>query len=136
MNIGAAAKATGISAKMIRYYESIGLLPAPARSPSGYRHYTDDDLNRLHFIRRGRDLGFSMAQLTELLSLWRDQDRASADVKHIAEQHIDNMNQRIRQMQEMVATLSHLARSCHGDDRPHCPIIDALQHPEDATGRR
>lgn len=129
MNIGAAAKATGISAKMIRYYESIGLVQPPARSAAGYRHYSSDDLNMLHFIRRGRDLGFSMAQLAELLSLWRDQHRASADVKRIAEQHIDDMNQRIRQMQEMVATLSHLAHSCQGDTRPHCPIIEALQQP-------
>lgn len=135
MNIGTAAKASGISAKMIRYYESIGLLPAPTRSPAGYRHYTDDDLNRLHFIRRGRDLGFSMTQLAELLGLWRDQKRASADVKRIAEQHIDELNERIGQMQEMVATLSHLARSCHGDDRPQCPIIEALQQP-DGTARR
>jgi len=128
MNIGEAAKASGISAKMIRYYESTGLITPASRSAAGYRHYTDDDLNMLHFIRRGRDLGFSMAHIGELLNLWRDQQRASGDVKRIAEQHIDDLNQRIRDLQAMAATLSQLAQACQGDDRPNCPIIDALGH--------
>ncbi|KAF0808259.1 MerR family transcriptional regulator [Alcanivorax sp. S71-1-4] len=128
MNIGEASKASGISAKMIRYYESTGLITAASRSASGYRHYTEDDLNMLRFIRRGRDLGFSMAHIGELLNLWRDQQRASADVKRIARQHIDDLNQRIRNLQEMVATLSQLAQACHGDNRPNCPIIEALEH--------
>ncbi len=128
MNIGEAAKASGISAKMIRYYESTGLITPASRSAAGYRHYTDDDLNMLHFIRRGRDLGFSMAHIGELLNLWRDQQRASGDVKRIAEQHIDDLNQRIRDLQAMVATLSQLAQACQGDGRPNCPIIDALGH--------
>lgn len=128
MNIGEASKASGISAKMIRYYESTGLITPASRSASGYRHYTEDDLNMLRFIRRGRDLGFSMAHIGELLNLWRDQQRASADVKRIARQHIDDLNQRIRNLQEMVATLSQLAQACHGDNRPNCPIIEALEH--------
>src|SRR5690606_15107420 len=128
MNIGEAAKASGISAKMIRYYESTGLITPASRSASGYRHYTEDDLNMLRFIRRGRDLGFSMAHIGELLNLWRDQRRASSDVKRIAEQHIDDLNQRIRDLQAMVATLSQLAHACHGDHRPNCPIIEALEH--------
>ena len=128
MNIGEASKASGISATMIRYYESTGLITAASRSASGYRHYTEDDLNMLRFIRRGRDLGFSMAHIGELLNLWRDQQRASADVKRIARQHIDDLNQRIRNLQEMVATLSQLAQACHGDNRPNCPIIEALEH--------
>lgn len=126
MNIGEAAKATGISAKMIRYYESTGLIAPPTRSAAGYRHYTENDLNMLRFIRRGRELGFSMAHIAELLNLWRDQHRASADVKRIAEQHIQAMQQRIQAMQEMLGTLSRLASACHGDTRPQCPIIDAL----------
>ena len=128
MNIGEAAKASGISAKMIRYYESTGLITPASRTASGYRHYTDNDLNMLHFIRRGRDLGFSMAHIGELLNLWRDQQRASGDVKRIAEQHIEDLNQRIRNLQAMVTTLSQLANACHGDDRPNCPIINALEY--------
>jgi MerR family transcriptional regulator, copper efflux regulator len=126
MNIGDAAAASGVSAKMIRYYESIGLLPPARRSDAGYRLYDEDDVHSLSFIRRARDLGFSVEQIGELLALWHDQSRASGDVKRIALDHVDELEQKIRTMRAMVRTLKHLASTCHGDDRPNCPIIDTL----------
>ncbi|MBZ2189328.1 Cu(I)-responsive transcriptional regulator [Alcanivorax sp. JB21] len=126
MKIGEAADASGVSAKMIRYYESIGLIDAPPRSASGYRHYREDDIHMLLFIRRGRELGFSMAQLRTLTSLWRDKSRASADVKRLANAHIETLNERIASLQAMADTLKTLARQCHGDARPDCPILDAF----------
>lgn len=127
MNIGDAAKQTQISAKMIRYYESIGLLPESMRSDAGYRIYRDKDLHVLRFIKRARNLGFSMEQLKELLSLWQDQERASADVKAIAERHVAELQQRITELTEMRDALNHLAACCHGDQRPDCPILSGLE---------
>jgi MerR family copper efflux transcriptional regulator len=127
MNIGQAAKASGVSAKMIRYYEAIGLVPKSARRESGYRDYGAADLHRLGFIRRARDLGFSMDEIRELLRLWSDQGRSSRDVKHIAERHIADLDQRARQLTEMADALRHLAAACEGDGRPECPIIEGLE---------
>ena len=126
MNIGQAAKASGVSAKMIRYYEQTGLIPAADRKDSGYRDYSDTDVHMLRFIRRARDLGFSMAEITTLLGLWQDKARASSQVKHIAQTHIDDLSQRIASMQAMQRTLQSLVQCCHGDDRPDCPILDDL----------
>ncbi|OZI74986.1 Cu(I)-responsive transcriptional regulator [Bordetella genomosp. 12] len=126
MNIGQAAAATGISAKMIRYYESIGLINPAARNEAGYRRYGPEDLHTLRFIRRARNLGFSVEQMHELLALWRDRSRASADVKRIALQHVAELERKVAELKEMANTLKHLARHCHGDDRPDCPIIADL----------
>ena len=129
MNIGTAAKASGISAKMIRYYEQIGLIPEAERTASGYREYSDTDVHTLRFIRRARDLGFSVAEIGELLSLWRDRDRQSGDVKRIALQHIGDLRSRIAEMEGMVDTLATLADACAGDHRPDCPILGDLAQP-------
>ena len=126
MNIGQAAKASGVSAKMIRYYESISLIDPPVRTESGYRVYNDHDVHTLRFIKRARALGFSMEETTELLALWRDKSRASAGVKALALTHIRDLEVKVRELQAMVRTLRHLAESCHGDDRPECPILDDL----------
>ena len=126
MNIGQAASETGVSAKMIRYYESITLLKPSARSDAGYRIYTPNDLHALRFIKRGRGLGFSLEQIRELLSLWQNDQRASADVKSIALAHVADLNQRIAELTDMRDTLSQLAASCHGDDQPDCPILQNL----------
>jgi MerR family transcriptional regulator, copper efflux regulator len=135
MNIGQAAKATGISTKMIRYYESIGLVAAPHRTESGYRVYLDDDLHTLRFINRARDLGFSVEQMRDLLTLWRDRDRASADVKAIARSHIAVLAEKARALAAMSETLQHLADTCHGDDRPSCPIIEKIAAAVPLAGR-
>jgi len=126
MNIGKAAAASGVSAKMIRYYESVGLVPPARRTDTAYRVYSDEDVHVLRFVRRARDLGFSVDAIRELLALWRDKGRASADVKRIAQQHIDALEARIVALQEMAGTLRRLAESCHGDDRPDCPILGGL----------
>lgn len=123
MNIGETAKASGVSAKMIRYYESIGLIPAAGRTASGYRVYTATDVQMLRFIRRSRDLGFPVEKIEELLALWRDRSRHSADVKHLALEQIDGLQRKIAEMQAMVETLRNLAEACCGDDRPDCPIL-------------
>lgn len=131
MNIGEASKASGVSAKMIRYYESIGLIPAAGRTTSGYRVYTPTDVQLLRFIRRSRDLGFSVEKIEELLALWQDRSRQSADVKRIAQEQITGLETRIREMQAMMETLRHLADACCGDHRPECPILaDLVNGPE------
>ena len=127
MNIGQASSLSGVSAKMIRYYESIGLVPAPGRRASGYRDYGPADIHRLGFIRRARDLAFSMDEIRDLLRLWTDQDRSSREVKDIALRHIADLDQRARHLTEMADALRRLAVACEGDDRPSCPIIDGLE---------
>jgi MerR family transcriptional regulator, copper efflux regulator len=126
MNIGQAATASGVSAKMIRYYESIELIPKTVRTEAGYRVYSDHDVHTLRFIRRARDLGFSVEQIADLVSLWRDRERASMDVKAIALNHVGVLERKIRELQEMASTLKHLAENCCGDSRPHCPILEEL----------
>lgn len=137
-NIGRAAKLSGVSAKMVRHYESLGLLPRVARSDSGYRRYTMQEVHTLRFIRRARDLGFGMAEITELVSLWQNRRRSSGAVKRIATDHVRDLAQRIEEMQAMKRTLEHLAGSCHGDARPDCPILDDLAAAPSAArpGRR
>lgn len=126
MQIGQAARATGVSAKMIRHYEAIGLIPTADRRSSNYRDYDHADIHRLGFIRRARDLGFSMAEIRDLLRLWGDDARTSADVKQLALAHITDLNARIGLLMEMRDTLDTLAEACDGDHRPHCPIIESL----------
>lgn len=126
MYISDAARTSGVSAKMIRYYEQAGLMPAAGRTEAGYRTYRESDVHRLHFIRRARELGFSLAEIAELLDLWDDQSRHSADVKRLAERHITNLEQRITTLQEMAGTLRTLIHCCAGDDRPDCPILQNL----------
>ncbi|CAM3215331.1 Cu(I)-responsive transcriptional regulator [Pseudomonas floridensis] len=126
MNIGQAAKQSGLSAKMIRYYESIDLLPAAHRSDSGYRMYSADDLHTLAFIKRSRDLGFSLEEVGKLLTLWQDRQRASADVKALARQHIVELNQKISELAGLRDTLQNLMDHCQGNDRPDCPILKDL----------
>jgi MerR family transcriptional regulator, copper efflux regulator len=126
MNIGDAARATGVSVKMIRYYEEIGLLPAAGRTEAGYRVYDDKALNRLRFVRRARSLGFAMPRIRVLLGLWHDRHRASSDVKQQALAHVAELDARIAELAAMRDTLSELAQACHGDDRPDCPILRDL----------
>jgi MerR family copper efflux transcriptional regulator len=126
LNIGEAAQASGVSAKMIRHYEAIGLMPAARRTASGYRVYDEQDIRVLQFIHRGRALGFSLENIAGLLALWQDKDRASADVRRLAEQHIGELNRKIAELESMKRTLEALAHSCHGDQRSDCPILDDL----------
>ena len=135
-NIGEAARQSGVSAKMIRHYESIGLIPPPNRTFAGYRLYNDADLHRLGFIRRARGLGFSIRQIEALLGLWDDRSRASAEVKRLAQSHVDELADKIAEMQAMQRTLQDLARRCHGDDRPDCPILEDLANPSLAGDAR
>jgi Cu(I)-responsive transcriptional regulator len=125
-NIGEAAKLTGVSAKMIRHYESIGLIPTAGRTFAGYRLYGEADLHRLRFIKRARSLGFSIRNIEALLSLWNDPRRASRDVKRLAEAHAEELEKKILEMQSMQRTLRDLAHLCHGDGRPDCPVLDDL----------
>lgn len=133
MNIGEASKASGVSAKMIRYYEQIGLIPEAQRQSSGYRVYADADIHRLHFIRQARDLGFSVPEITNLLDLWSDGSRHSADVKHLAQTHITELHDKIDALRQMADTLQTLIDCCAGDDRPDCPILDGLEQPDPVT---
>ncbi|MBM6595179.1 Cu(I)-responsive transcriptional regulator [Microvirga pudoricolor] len=126
MNIGEAARVSGVSAKMVRYYESIGLIRSVTRTQSGYRVYSDDDVHALRFIRRARSLGFSVDETSQLLALWHDKSRASADVKAFALKHVAELETKIAELQAMSRTLQHLASHCHGNDRPDCPILDDL----------
>ena len=126
MNIGAAASASGVSAKMIRHYESVGLFPGTKRTESGYRQYGDKEVNTLRFIRHSRDLGFSIEQIRELLGLWQNRRRPSRQVKLLAQAHVQELERKLQDLQAMKATLEHLVHCCHGDDRPDCPILEAL----------
>ena len=123
MNIGEAAKSSGISAKMIRHYEEVGLLPAPYRTESGYRQYSETDVHTLRFIRHARDLGFPIPQITELVGLWQNRRRPSRSVKALAEAHIRALEEKTQELMAMKATLEHLVHCCSGDDRPDCPIL-------------
>jgi Cu(I)-responsive transcriptional regulator len=129
VTIAQAAAATGVSPKMIRHYESIGLIAAPTRTENRYRHYNESDLHELGFIRRARDLGFTIDDIRHLLALWRDRGRPSAEVKAIALRHIAALDQKAAALAAMSKTLKHLANTCHGDNRPDCPILDALDPP-------
>lgn len=133
MNIGEVARVSGVSAKMIRYYESTGLIAPAARTASGYRAYTDKDVQMLRFVRRARDLGFTVEVIAELLALWRDRSRQSAEVKRLATEHVANLRRRVREMEAMAETLETLAACCAGDDRPDCPILQNLETSEAAA---
>ncbi|MEM5388743.1 Cu(I)-responsive transcriptional regulator [Paraburkholderia phymatum] len=126
MNIGEVASASGVSTKMIRHYEGLGLLPQASRSMSGYRQYSDKDVSRLRFIRNGRDLGFSLGRIAELLDLWQNRKRSSRQVKTLAQAHLRELDEKMRELNEMKAALEQLLHCCHGDDRPDCPIIESL----------
>jgi len=126
LNIGQAASASGVSAKMIRHYEDIGLLPAATRTAAGYRQYGAGDVHTLRFIRHARDLGFSLPEIGELVGLWRNRSRPSRQVKALASAHIRELEQKAQELLAMKATLEHLVHCCHGDDRPECPILDSL----------
>ena len=139
MNIGEAAGASGVSAKMIRHYESLGLLPAARRAESGYRQYEQKDVHTLRFIRHSRDLGFSLAEISELVGLWQNRRRPSRQVKAMAQTHIKELEQKAAELLAMKAALEHLVDCCHGDDRPECPILDGLAgdgHPGGEVAQR
>jgi Cu(I)-responsive transcriptional regulator len=134
-SIGRAAELSGVTSKMIRHYESLGLLPKVARTLSDYRVYTDNEIHTLRFIRRSRGLGFSMDEISALLGLWRDQRRASKEVKRLALKHVAELDSKIGELQSMRAALADLAEHCHGDARPDCPILDDLsQHTKRNAG--
>jgi Cu(I)-responsive transcriptional regulator len=126
LNIGEAAARSGVSAKMLRHYESLELLPTIARSESGYRQYSERDVHIVRFIRHARDLGFKINEITQLLKLWQDQGRSSADVKRIAATHLADLERRMAEMAAMQRSLQNLVKHCQGDKRPDCPILDGL----------
>lgn len=126
MNIGQVAKLSGLNAKLIRHYESIGIIPKATRTEAGYRNYSEVDVHTLTFVKRARGLGFSMKEIKKLVGLWRNRSRASADVKAIARKHIDELETKIQELARMRDTLHHLALNCHGDSRPKCPILENL----------
>jgi MerR family gold-responsive transcriptional activator of gol and ges genes len=126
MNIGEAAKVSGVNAKLIRHYESIGIVPKVARTESGYRMYSDADVHILKFVKRARGLGFSMKEIKKLVGLWRNRSRASSEVKQLALAHIATLEEKIQELESMTDALKRLAKSCHGDSRAHCPILDEL----------
>lgn len=126
MNIGQAARTSGVNAKLIRHYESIGMIPKAARAESGYRIYSESDVHILTFVRRARSLGFSMQEIKKLVSLWRNKSRASAEVKNLALAHVRHLEQKIVELESIAKTLRRLAKCCHGDHRPECPILDEL----------
>lgn len=133
MNIGQAASASGVSVKMIRHYEAIGLIPQISRTLAGYRHYQARDIHLLRFIRRARDAGFTTAQIKKLLSLWQDQQRPAREVKQLAATHLADLQTRITELESIAQALTQLVAHCHGDERPQCPILDNLAG--DDTGR-
>ena len=124
--IGQAAQQSGVSARMVRHYEGLGLLPGVARTDSGYRQYSEADVHSLRFIKRARDLGFSMDEIAELVGLWHNRKRPSRQVKALAQAHIQELDQKAQELLAMKATLEHLVHCCHGDDRPDCPILETL----------
>jgi Cu(I)-responsive transcriptional regulator len=126
MNIGEVAEASGVNAKLIRHYESIGIIPKASRSESGYRVYSDSDVHILTFVKRARGLGFSMKEIKKLVGLWRNKSRASSEVKALALAHLKELEGKIAELQAMAKTLRHLAKCCHGDNRPECPILEEL----------
>ena len=126
MQIGTIAQKSGVPAKTIRYYESIGLIRPAPRTDGGYRSFDDRDLQTLRFIQRARSLGFTVKDVENLLALWRDQNRASSQVKSLAQRHVDRIEGKIAELQSMRRTLDHLIEMCHGDERPDCPILDDL----------
>tara|TARA_B100001971_G_scaffold84647_1_gene78071 strand:+ start:184488 stop:184874 length:387 start_codon:yes stop_codon:yes gene_type:complete len=126
MNIGEVAKISGVSAKMIRKYEDSGLVPKAKRNVSGYRSYSENDVHSFRFIKTARSLGFSLKDIKELLSLWKNKKRASSNVKKIAQIHIEQLELKVNEINTMLNTLKHLTKNCHGDDRPECPILDSL----------
>jgi MerR family transcriptional regulator, copper efflux regulator len=134
-NISEAARRSGVSAKMVRHYESLGLLPSVGRSESGYRQYTDKEVHTLRFIKRSRDLGFSMTEIADLLKLWQNRRRSSADVRRIAARHAADLTQRMAEMDSMRRTLQHLIHCCQGDHRPDCPILDELEGQQETSTR-
>lgn len=127
MNIGEASKNSGVSSKMIRHYETLGIIPKVGRSDSGYRIYSENDVHTLRFIRHARELGFSMTDLKQLVGLWRNKSRTSAQVKSIAREHRDELQKKLTEIQAIIATLDELVECCHGDSRPECPILEELQ---------
>jgi MerR family transcriptional regulator, copper efflux regulator len=134
LDIGRASKASGVSVKMIRHYEAIGLLKAVARTYANYRVYNDQEVHTLRFIKRARTLGFSVDDIRELLSLWQNKSRPSASVKKVAAGHVDDLKRKIAEMQSMLTTLQHLVHNCHGDQRPECPILEDLAGSRKAAG--
>ena len=136
LNIGQAANASGVSAKMVRHYEEIGLIPRAKRTPAGYRMYSQSDVHTLRFIKQARNLGFPIERIEKLLALWQDRRRPSRKVKELAALHIRELEGRIREMQDMKRTLEMLARHCHGDDRPDCPILKGLEKALPLSGSR
>ncbi len=128
MNIGEAAKASGVNERLIRHYESIGVIPKASRTDAGYRVYSEADVHILVFVRRARMLGFSMKEIKKLVGLWRNKSRASAEVKAMALKHVKELDQKITELEAMSKTLKQLARACHGDARPDCPILDELSN--------
>lgn len=135
-NIGAAARASGVSAKMVRHYEEIGLISRARRTMAGYRLYTTSDVHTLRFIKQARNLGFPIERIEKLLALWQDRRRPSRKVKELAQAHIRELDERIREMQDMKRTLETLAKHCHGDDRPDCPILSGLEKELPVAGTR
>lgn len=130
MNIGEAARISGVNAKLIRHYEELGIIPKASRSESGYRTYAEADVHILSFVRRARHLGFSMKEIKKLVGLWRNKTRASSEVKALSLKHIEEMEKKIQELQDMVKTLRHLSKNCHGDGRPDCPILNDLARQE------
>lgn len=126
MNIGEVSKLADVNSKMVRRYEELGIIPKAGRTDSGYRQYSQNDVHVLRFVKRARELGFSMKDIKQLVSLWKNKTRSSAQVKNIATKHIDELQKKLEEIQSMLSTLNHLVKNCHGDQRPDCPILEGL----------